>query len=126
MSKISVIMPVYNMAEYLDQSLDSWTSQTFSDIEIICVDDASTDASYDVLLRRAQEDSRILCHHFAENKTAWVARKWGILHATGEYILFADADDTIAGEFPNVCPCAQGAVADVIYEKIPELLKSFP
>lgn len=100
MSKISVIMPVYNMAEYLDQSLDSWTGQTFSDIEIICVDDASTDASYDILLRRAREDSRILCHHFAENKTAWVARKWGILHATGEYILFADADDTIA---PQAC-----------------------
>lgn len=100
MSKISVIMPVYNMAEYLDQALDSWTSQTFADIEIICVDDASTDASYDVLMRRAQEDSRILCHRFAENKTAWVARKWGILHATGEYILFADADDTID---PKAC-----------------------
>lgn len=100
MTKISVIMPVYNMAEYLDQALDSWTSQTLADIEIICIDDASTDASYDILMRRAQKDSRILCHRFSENKTAWAARKWGIDHATGAYILFADADDTIE---PRAC-----------------------
>ena len=102
MAKISVIMPVYNMAEYLDEVLSSWTNQTFKDIEIICVDDASTDASPNILQQWCQKDSRIVYHRFEENKTAWAARKWGIEYTTAEYILFADADDTMAS-----CACEE-------------------
>lgn len=98
MAKITVILPVYNMAEYLDQTLESWTKQTLHDIEILCIDDASTDGSFELLQQWAQRDSRIVCHRFEENKSAWAARKWGIAHATAEYILFGDADDTIAPE----------------------------
>ena len=93
--KISVIMPVYNMAEYLEEVLSCWTNQTMKEIEIICVDDASTDDSLAVLQRWAEKDSRLIVHHFSENKSAWVARKWGIEHCGAEYILFADADDTM-------------------------------
>jgi len=93
--KISVIMPVYNMAEYLEEVLSCWTNQTMREIEIICVDDASTDDSLTILQQWARKDSRVIVHHFSENKSAWVARKRGIEHSTAEYILFADADDTM-------------------------------
>lgn len=95
-------MPVYNMANYLDETLRSWINQTLSDIEIICIDDASTDDSLMQLNRWAAQDARILVHSFPNNATAWAARKWGIEHATSEYILFADADDTI-----EACACEE-------------------
>ena len=97
--KISIIMPIYNMAEYLDEALLSWTNQTLNDIEIICVDDASTDHSLEILRHWAEKDERVIIHSFEKNMTAWVARKWGIEHASAEYLLFADSDDTIE-------PCA--------------------
>ena len=92
---ISIIMPVYNMSQYLDEVLESWCSQTFPYIQIICVDDASTDDSLDLLKKWAKKDSRILLHHFDKNVSAWAARKWGICHSHSKYIMFADADDTI-------------------------------
>lgn len=94
--KISVVIPVRDMAQYLDEVLTSWTEQTLRDIEILCIDDASTDSSPDILREWAGRDSRILVHRFDKCGTAWAARKWGIEHASGEYLLFADADDTIA------------------------------
>lgn len=100
--KISIIMPVYNMAEYLDEVLLSWTSQTLTDIEIICVDDASTDSSFDVIQRWASTDNRIIVHRFEKNMTAWTARKWGIARASAEYLLFADSDDTVES-----CTCEE-------------------
>ena len=96
--KISVIIPVYNMGQYLDQSIESWTAQTLKDIEIILINDASTDNSFDVLQKWTKKDSRIVLHSFSENQSAWTARKWGIMAAKGEYIMFGDADDTISPE----------------------------
>lgn len=98
-AKISVIMPVHNMADYLEQSVRSVLNQTLRDIEIICVDDASVDISYQILSDIAKTDQRIHVHHFEENSSAWAARKLGIEKATGEYIMFLDADDEIV-------PCA--------------------
>ena len=97
---ISVIMPVYNMAEYLDDALKSWTDQTLREVEIICVDDASSDNSYDILQKWARRDSRIFIYRFDINKSTWCARKLGIEKSKGEYIMFADADDTI---MPEAC-----------------------
>ncbi len=96
--KVSVIIPVCNMAKYLDQTIASWTAQTLKDIEIICIDDGSSDESLQKLQSFAQKDSRIQVYSFPENKSAWCARKLGIEKACGEYIIFADADDTAPSE----------------------------
>lgn len=93
MPKISVVIPVYNTEEYLEQCLDSVLGQTLSDIEVICVDDNSKDRSMDILLGYQEKDSRVRAFHFSEPKSALQARKLGVMEAKGEYILFLDADD---------------------------------
>jgi len=95
MPKVSVIIPVYNTEKYLRKCLDSVLNQTLSDIEIICIDDCSTDGSLAVLKEYAASDSRIKIIEFKENKGAGAARNAGIKTATGEYIGFVDSDDYI-------------------------------
>ena len=97
---ISVIIPVHNMAPYLDESIGSWTKQTLYRIEIILIDDASTDSSLEVMKEWARKDSRIRIQQFQVNKSAWSARKAGIESAAGEFIMFADADDSV---LPETC-----------------------
>ena len=92
MVKISVILPVYNAEEYLEECLESIANQSFKDIEIICVNDGSTDASLDVLEKRQKHDSRISIIT-RENKGAGAARNVGLEHASGDYIYFMDSDD---------------------------------
>ena len=94
MVKVSVIIPVYNVEEYLRQALDSVINQTFDDIEIICVNDGSTDNSLKILEEYAGLDNRILIIN-QTNKGVSVARNVGINQATGEYIIFVDPDDWI-------------------------------
>ena len=93
MPKVSVIIPVYNTEKYLEKCLDSVCNQTLSDIEIICINDASTDNSLEVLKQYAATDNRIKVISFEENKGAAAARNTGIEIATGEYIGFVDSDD---------------------------------
>lgn len=92
MVKVSVIIPCYNAEKYLDQCLSSVINQTLQDIEIICVDDGSTDNSLEILRSYAQKDPRIsvLCQ---QNKFAGIARNNGMAAAKGEYFAFLDADD---------------------------------
>lgn len=90
--KVSVIIPVYNTAEFLRQCLDSIVNQTLQDIEIICVDDGSTDASLDILHEYASNDSRITILT-QQNRGAGAARNTGIQIAHGEYLAFFDSDD---------------------------------
>lgn len=92
MAKISVIIPCYNAEKYLDQCLSSVINQTLRDIEIICVDDGSSDNTVNLLHRYADSDARIkvLCQ---QNKFAGVARNTGMDAASGEYFAFLDADD---------------------------------
>ena len=92
--KISVIIPVYNVDKYLRQCLDSVVNQTLEDIEIICVDDGSTDNSYAILMEYAQKDTRFKILK-QNNQHAGVARNKGIKIASGEYIHFLDSDDYI-------------------------------
>lgn len=92
MPKISVIIPVYNVENYLKECLDSIINQTLSDIEIICVDDGSTDSSLNILREYAEKDSRIKIIQ-QENQYAGVARNNGMMIATGEYLHFMDSDD---------------------------------
>ena len=90
--KISVVIPVYNAEAFLDELLDSITGQTLKEIEIICVDDGSTDNSLEILKKYAQKDKRITIMQ-QNNMHAGVARNSGISIAKGEYIHFMDADD---------------------------------
>ncbi len=90
--KVSVVIPVYNVEKYLRQTLDSVLSQTLRDIEIICVDDGSTDSSLEILLAYAARDTRIQAYTQA-NAGVSAARNRAMAHAKGEYIAFLDADD---------------------------------
>jgi glycosyltransferase involved in cell wall biosynthesis len=92
MVKISVIVPVYNSEDFIEESLGSIINQTFKDIEIICVDDGSTDDSLKILNRLASSDSRIKVFS-QENQGASVARNNGLKKVSGEYVYFFDADD---------------------------------
>ncbi len=90
--KVSVIMPVYNAAEFLPQCLDSVAGQTLADIEIICVDDGSSDNSVEILQRYADNDSRFIILT-QPNKGAGAARNYGMAVAKGKYLSFLDSDD---------------------------------
>lgn len=90
--KVSVIIPVYNGELHLRQCLDSVCGQTLQEIEIICVDDGSTDSSLKILKEYQEKDSRIQIYQ-QKNLYAGVARNTGKSHATGEYLVFWDCDD---------------------------------
>ena len=91
--KVSIIIPVYNVEEYLRQALDSVIHQTLKDIEIICVDDRSTDNSFEILKEYASKDGRIKILQTDKNSGPGVARNLGLNLANGEYIMFLDPDD---------------------------------
>ena len=93
--KISVILPVYNVENYLSECLDSIVNQTLKDIEIICLNDGSTDNSLSILKEYASKDSRIKIID-KENEGQGYARKVGLDIAKGKYILFCDSDDYYA------------------------------
>lgn len=90
--KVSVIIPVYNVEDYLEECLDSVLNQTLRDIEVICIDDGSSDNSLEILKEYAQKDSR-LQYIAQKNSGQGVARNVGVSMATGEYIYFMDSDD---------------------------------
>lgn len=92
MPKVSVIIPVYNVEQYLKTCLDSVINQTLQDIEIICVDDGSTDGSLDILRDYEKKDLRLKVLT-QKNQHAGVARNNGLKAATGEYLSFLDSDD---------------------------------
>jgi glycosyltransferase involved in cell wall biosynthesis len=99
MTKISIIIPVYNAQDYLKETLDSVCNQSLKDIEIICVNDCSTDESLSILKKYADSDNRIKLIDFKENRGVSAARNAGIDSADGEYIGFVDADDHMALDF---------------------------
>ena len=91
---VSVIIPVYNVEKYLRRCLDSVVGQTYKDLEIILVDDGSTDGSTEICEEYAKKDSRI---RFLRKQNGGLssARNAGLLVATGEYVTFVDSDDYI-------------------------------
>lgn len=98
MPKISVIVPVYNVENYLRGCLDSIINQSFKDLEIICVNDGSTDNSGTILQEYADKDSRIKIIN-KENGGLSSARNVGIMAATGDFLGFVDSDDWIDLDF---------------------------
>lgn len=98
MTSVSVIVPVYNTKKYLHKCLDSLINQTLKDIEIICINDGSTDNSLKILNDYAQKDNRIKVLS-QENKKQGAARNAGLEIATGEYIGYVDSDDWVDSDF---------------------------
>lgn len=92
MPKFSIIVPVYNVEKYLDECIQSVINQSFTDWELILVDDDSSDSSYETCCEYSKNDSRIIAIH-QENGGVSSARNTGIENANGEYVLFLDSDD---------------------------------
>ena len=98
--KVTVVIPVYNAQRHLRQMLDSVISQTLKEIEIICVDDGSTDSSKEILEEYKSKDERITVLH-QQNLFAGVARNTGMKAARGEFLAFWDSDDYARSD---LCP----------------------
>lgn len=98
---ISIIIPVYNVEQYLDKCLQSVINQTYQDIEIILVDDGSSDSSGILCDKWKEKDSRIKVIH-KSNGGLSNARNVGIEQANGEYLMFIDSDDIVANDLCKV------------------------
>ena len=99
MAKVSIIIPVHNTEQYLGQCLDSIINQTFQDIEVIVVNDASTDKSVLIIKEYQQKDSRIILVNITNSIGVSEARNIGIKKAKGIYITFVDSDDWLRKDY---------------------------
>ncbi|AOR33970.1 glycosyl transferase [Streptomyces fodineus] len=109
MPRFSVIVPAYKVQAYLPECLDSVLSQSYTDLELIAVDDCSPDACGEIIDEYAARDARVRVVHLAENQGLGRARNAGMAEASGDYLVFLDSDDTLA-------PDALLAIADRIKE----------
>lgn len=105
MVKVSVIVPVYNVENFIEKTLSSICNQTFSDLEIILIDDGSKDQSGEICDQYAKKDSRIRVIH-QENQGITKTRNTGIQLASGDYLCFVDSDDWISENFISVLVAA--------------------
>ena len=97
--KVSVILPVYNVAPYLGRCIESLQAQTLADLEFIFVDDCSTDGSMESVEAWAEKDSRVRILRNEKNIGPGPSRNRGIEEARGEHLSFVDPDDYIAPDF---------------------------
>ena len=111
----SIIAPIYNVERFLEKCLDSITMQTFENIEIILINDGSTDSSGDIARSYASQDARIILHE-QPNKGLSEARNAGLRIAMGDYIMFVDSDDEIEPE-----ACAR--LYEILQDKTIEVCK---
>ena len=96
MTKVSVIVPVYNVEKYLSKCLDSLVNQTLKDIEIIVVNDGTKDNSQEIIDKYSKEYPKVIKSYIKENGGLSDARNFGIKYANGEYIAFIDSDDWVS------------------------------
>ena len=117
--RVSVIVPVYNAATYLPACIASLRAQTMEDIELIFVDDASTDDSLSLLRAAQAEDARVRVIAFPENRGVSAARNAGLDAAAGEFVGFCDADDWVEpGMFARLYEAAKAAEADAAFCRV--------
>ena len=115
MSRISIIIPVYNTGKYLNRCIGSIINQTYKDLDIIIVDDGSETETADICDQLAQSDSRIRVFH-KQNEGVSVARNYGLSKASGDYIGFVDSDDWISPEmYERMVSHMIQESADVVY-----------
>ena len=121
---ISVIVPVYNVKTYLEECLDSIQNQTYADIEVILVNDGSTDGSQAICERYCQEDSRI--HLISQtNQGQSVARNVGVEASNGEFIAFVDSDDIILPNYLETLMQHMGEDVDIVESQFTVRKKGF-
>jgi glycosyltransferase involved in cell wall biosynthesis len=96
---VSVIIPILNGAAFVDRCLDAVLAQDYDDYEVICIDDGSTDGTYDILMSR--KEPKLRCYK-QENTGVWYARLRGLSEACGQYIMFCDCDDKPAPNWISV------------------------
>ena len=99
MDKVSIIIPAYNVAGYIGECLDSIESQTYKDLEIIVVDDGSTDSTYKIANKRAEASKLTYKVLSQKNSGQSAARNHGLKEATGKYIVFVDSDDWLSSKY---------------------------
>lgn len=115
MNYLSVIVPVYNTSVYLERCLDSLVSQTFLDMEVILVDDGSTDCSGEICDRYAAKYSFVRCIHKCNGGLS-SARNAGLDAAVGRYVAFVDSDDFISPlMFEKLCSASEEGTYDIVY-----------
>lgn len=125
--EISVIVPVYNVEDYLAECLESILSQEFNSMEIICIEDGSSDDSLKILETFAQKYSQIKIIKHDTNRGLSAARNDGLKISTGKYILFVDSDDILAENALNVLyKEAEQKNVEVVYFDIEEFCDSVP
>ena len=111
---VSIVVPVYNVEPYINKFLESVLNQTYKNLEIICINDGSTDGSGDILDEFAAKDSRLAIIH-QSNAGCAIARNIGLDHATGDYIGFVDPDDWVELNFyEKAVKLAEETHADIV------------
>ena len=112
---ISVIVPLYNVEKYLTRCLDSLCRQSFKNIEILLIDDGSSDRSGEICEHYAAQDKRFKVFHHAENKGPSAARNTGLRHAVSDFLMFVDSDDWVHEDFCKAAyECAMRNSTDLV------------
>lgn len=118
---VSIVVPVYNSRGYLNRCLDSILSQTYADIEVVVVDDGSTDGSNNICLEYAGKDKR-LKYFRQENAGVSIARNKGIKESSGAYICFVDSDDYVDTDYVAVMMTAiEKSGADIVIQGLKQI-----
>ena len=95
MIKFSVIVPIYNVEEYIEECVSSVLRQTYSNFELILVNDGSPDSSLEIIIRLSKRDDRIIVINKKENEGVALARSTGLSQAVGNFVLYLDGDDQL-------------------------------
>lgn len=112
---ISVIVPIYNMEKYLERCIDSILDQTYANLEIILVDDCSSDNSPEIIKKYIESDERVKTVRHKENRGLFQTRITGSEVATGKYIAFVDSDDYISVDwFRKLLHHAENTQSDIV------------
>lgn len=116
---LSVIIPVYNCEDYLFVCLRSVLKQTYTNFEVICINDGSTDSSLEILNYFEQEDDRIIVLNNTENKGLSYSRNKGLKYSKGDYVFFLDSDDWISqNAFEELYTNAKNNDSDIVFYKL--------
>lgn len=120
----TIAVTVHNREKYIGQCLDSLLAQTVKDIEIVCVDDASADGSFEILSRYAADDNRVRVFRFDTNKGVQQARNYAMEVAEGDYIIYVDDDDWLSEDCVENCLCCFKEHPEADCVLIPEMRQS--
>lgn len=112
---VSIVVPVYNVECYVEECLQSVCSQTYENLEIVCIDDVGSDKSMDIVRLYATKDSRINIVEHEKNKGLAEARNTGLRNLSGDYVFFLDSDDFLSVDaIERLVRCASMCDTDIV------------